>query len=175
MSSTSGFARQRSSSAAASPVVAAASATAGGGAGEGVQGAMLDAPSASNKNWVRLLAISGTAAYSISSKPCPELFLFLVPSLRGLRRHDIVNWAAEPAPLPPPESAGTVAAAARGTAYLPTTGIAFVHLLAYGVWLGSMVWTTFVAGERERATDRVGGGGGAGSGTAEATAASGCL
>ncbi|KAI3423407.1 hypothetical protein D9Q98_010624 [Chlorella vulgaris] len=99
MSSTSGFARQRSSSAAASPVVAAASATAGGGAGEGVQAAMLDAPSASNKNWVRLLAISGT-----------------------------------------------VAAAARGTAYLPTTGIAFVHLLAYGVWLGSMVWTTFVAG-----------------------------
>jgi hypothetical protein len=80
-----------------------------------------------------------------------------VPSLRGLRGHDIVNWVAEPAPLPPPESAVTVAAAARGTAYLPTTGIAFVHLLAYAVWLGSMVWTTFVAGacERERATDRV--------------------
>jgi hypothetical protein len=59
-------------------VVAAASATAGGGAGEDVQGAMLDAPSASNKNWVRLLAISGTA-YSYYSKPCPELLLFLVP------------------------------------------------------------------------------------------------
>ncbi|EFN53418.1 hypothetical protein CHLNCDRAFT_136618 [Chlorella variabilis] len=40
----------------------------------------------------------------------------------------------------------TVAAAARGTAYLPTAGVAFVHLLAYGIWLGSLVWTSFVAG-----------------------------
>jgi hypothetical protein len=65
-----------------------------------VQGAMLDAPSAANKNWVRLLAVSAT-----------------------------------------------VAAAARGTALLPSSGIAFVHLLAYSTWLGSLVWTTFVAGE----------------------------
>jgi hypothetical protein len=43
-------------------------------------------------------------------------------------------------------AAATVAAAARGTAYLPTAGIAFVHLLSYAVWLGAIVWTTFIAG-----------------------------
>lgn len=37
--------------------------------------------------------------------------------------------------------AAVVAAAARGTAYLPATGVAFVHLLAYGSWLGSIVWS----------------------------------
>ena len=42
--------------------------------------------------------------------------------------------------------AATVAAAARGTAYLPQAGMAFVHLLAYSTWLGALVWTTFIAG-----------------------------
>lgn len=41
--------------------------------------------------------------------------------------------------------AATVAAASRGTAYLPAAGIAFVHLLAYAVNLGAIVWTTFIA------------------------------
>ncbi|PSC74334.1 Transmembrane 205 [Micractinium conductrix] len=90
-------ARRRSAGAAATPashpVVAAAAAA------DGVQGDMVDAPSAANKNIVRLLAVSAV-----------------------------------------------VAAAARGTAYLPTAGIAFVHLLAYGSWLGAIVWTTFIAG-----------------------------
>ena len=60
--------------------------------------------------------------------------------------------AASPHSPPPvcallsPLHAAVVAAAARGTAYLPTAGIAFVHLLAYGSWLGAIVWTTFIAG-----------------------------
>ncbi|KAL4459187.1 hypothetical protein ABPG75_014052 [Micractinium tetrahymenae] len=92
---SSGTAQRRSVGVAAShPVVAAASAAAANDDGE-----MLDAPSAANKNVVRLLAATAV-----------------------------------------------VAAAARGTAYLPATGVAFVHLLAYGSWLGSIVWTTFVAG-----------------------------
>ncbi len=39
-----------------------------------------------------------------------------------------------------------MAAASRGTAYLPAAGIAFVHLLAWGTWLGTLVYTTFVVG-----------------------------
>jgi hypothetical protein len=50
------------------------------------------------------------------------------------------NWARVAA------VAATVAAASRGTSYLPATGAAFVHLLAYSTWLGAIVWTTFVAG-----------------------------
>lgn len=92
-------ARRRSVGAAATrasshPVVAAAAAT-----NDGVQGDMVDAPSVSNNNLVRLLAVTAV-----------------------------------------------VAAGARGTAFLPATGVAFVHLLAYGSWLGTIVWTTFVAG-----------------------------
>ena len=53
-----------------------------------------------------------------------------------------------PAPPPPPPHliAATVAASSRGTAVLGLAGISFVHLLAYSVWLGSIFWTTFVAG-----------------------------
>lgn len=40
-----------------------------------------------------------------------------------------------------------MAVASRGTSYLPATGAAFVHLLAYGTWLGALVWQTFIAGE----------------------------
>ncbi|KAL4427167.1 hypothetical protein ABPG77_001171 [Micractinium sp. CCAP 211/92] len=95
MRMSSGPARRRSAGVAAShPITASAAA-----ANEDVQGEMLDAPSAANKNIVRLLAATAV-----------------------------------------------VAAAARGTAYLPATGVAFVHLLAYGTWLGTIVWTTFVAG-----------------------------
>ena len=59
-----------------------------------------------------------------------------------------VVWHQTHAHLPaaPSTAAATVAAAARGTAYLPTAGIAFVHLLSYAVWLGAIVWTTFIAG-----------------------------
>ncbi|KAI7839524.1 hypothetical protein COHA_006707 [Chlorella ohadii] len=50
------------------------------------------------------------------------------------------NWARVAA------VAATVAAASRGTSYLPATGAAFVHLLAYSTWLGAILWVTFVAG-----------------------------
>lgn len=50
------------------------------------------------------------------------------------------NWARVAA------VAVTVAVASRGTSYLPATGAAFVHLLAYGTWLGALVWQTFIAG-----------------------------
>jgi hypothetical protein len=56
-------------------------------------------------------------------------------------------WLSHARRRPLPAAAATVAAAARGTALLPSSGIAFVHLLAYSTWLGSLVWTTFVAGE----------------------------
>lgn len=39
-----------------------------------------------------------------------------------------------------------VAATARGVGFLPTQGVAFVHLLALASWLGSTVWVTFIAG-----------------------------
>jgi hypothetical protein len=39
-----------------------------------------------------------------------------------------------------------VAAAARSTGFLPATGLAFVHVLAYGTWLGTLAWTSFVFG-----------------------------
>lgn len=49
--------------------------------------------------------------------------------------------ARPPLPLSTLLCAAVVAAAARGTAYLPATGVAFVHLLAYASWLGSIVWS----------------------------------
>ncbi|BDA49679.1 probable transmembrane protein 205 at C-terminar half [Coccomyxa sp. Obi] len=36
--------------------------------------------------------------------------------------------------------------AARSTEFLPVKAAGFIHLLAWGVWLGSNVWTTFIAG-----------------------------
>ncbi len=45
-------------------------------------------------------------------------------------------------------TAATVALTAKTSAYLPAQGLAFVHLLAYGTWLGSTIWTTFIAGAR---------------------------
>ena len=35
--------------------------------------------------------------------------------------------------------AAVVAAAARSTEFLPAAGIGFVHVLAYGTWLGTLV------------------------------------
>ena len=43
--------------------------------------------------------------------------------------------------------AATLALAAQSSALLPAQGLGFVHLLAYGTWLGSIAWTTFVAGQ----------------------------
>ena len=40
-----------------------------------------------------------------------------------------------------------VALAAKSSVLLPAQGLSFVHLLAYGTWLGSVIWTTFIAGE----------------------------
>lgn len=42
--------------------------------------------------------------------------------------------------------AGAVAIASRGTALLKPQSVAFVHLIAFGLWLGSNAWTTFFAG-----------------------------
>ncbi|GAB4813111.1 hypothetical protein N2152v2_000157 [Parachlorella kessleri] len=39
-----------------------------------------------------------------------------------------------------------VALAAKSSVLLPAQGLSFVHLLAYGTWLGSVIWTTFIAG-----------------------------
>ncbi len=36
--------------------------------------------------------------------------------------------------------------AARSTEFLPVKAAGFIHVLAWGVWLGSNVWTTFIAG-----------------------------
>lgn len=41
---------------------------------------------------------------------------------------------------------GAVLLAAKGTTALAPQGAAFVHIAAYGVWLGTVVWTTLVAG-----------------------------
>ena len=52
------------------------------------------------------------------------------------------------------------AAAARGTALLPATGVAFVHCLAWGTWLGGVAWTTFITGGLGGGGVYWGGGGG---------------
>ncbi len=39
-----------------------------------------------------------------------------------------------------------VALAARTTEFVPVNVAAFIHVIAWGLWLGSNVWTTFVAG-----------------------------
>ena len=39
-----------------------------------------------------------------------------------------------------------VASLARGTGFLSQTGIGFVHMLAFGSWFGTLVWTSFVLG-----------------------------
>lgn len=39
-----------------------------------------------------------------------------------------------------------MAVAARSTGLLAPQAVAFVHLLAYGLWMGTNVWTTFFAG-----------------------------
>ena len=39
-----------------------------------------------------------------------------------------------------------MALTARGTAALSARAVAFTHLVTFGVWLGSNVWTTFIAG-----------------------------
>lgn len=39
-----------------------------------------------------------------------------------------------------------VAGLARSTGFLPVNGVLFVHMLANATWLGSVVWTTFIAG-----------------------------
>lgn len=43
-------------------------------------------------------------------------------------------------------TAATVAIAAKSSALIPAQGLSFIQLLAYGTWLGSIVWTTFVGG-----------------------------
>ena len=42
--------------------------------------------------------------------------------------------------------AAAVAVAARSTGLLAPQAVAFVHMLAYGIWMGTNVWTTFFAG-----------------------------
>jgi len=42
--------------------------------------------------------------------------------------------------------AAVVATLARGTGFLSQTGIGFVHMLAFGSWFGTLVWTSFVLG-----------------------------
>ncbi|KAK9904742.1 hypothetical protein WJX75_001688 [Coccomyxa subellipsoidea] len=66
--------------------------------GEELSGPML-APSAFNKNWVRLAWVSAA-----------------------------------------------LIVAARSTEFLPVNAAAFIHVMAWGLWLGSNIWTTFIAG-----------------------------
>lgn len=40
-----------------------------------------------------------------------------------------------------------VVLAARSTEFLPTQAAAFLHVAAWGLWLGSNIWTTFIAGQ----------------------------
>ena len=39
-----------------------------------------------------------------------------------------------------------VIVAARSTEYVPVKVAALVHLLAWGLWMGSNIWTTFAVG-----------------------------
>ena len=39
-----------------------------------------------------------------------------------------------------------VALAARSTEFVPVQVAAFIHVISWGLWLGSNIWTTFVAG-----------------------------
>eukprot|EP00803_Ostreobium_quekettii_P006307 evm.model.scf_1937.3 EVM.evm.TU.scf_1937.3 scf_1937:17117-21128(+) len=39
-----------------------------------------------------------------------------------------------------------VVAASRSTAFGPETLMKFIHILAFGIWLGSSVWVTFIGG-----------------------------
>jgi hypothetical protein len=43
-------------------------------------------------------------------------------------------------------AAVAIALAARSTAFLPASAVGFVHIFCYGSWLGTLVWTTFIAG-----------------------------
>lgn len=43
-------------------------------------------------------------------------------------------------------SAAVLAAARFSPAYLSSKALGFVHLLAFGTFLGTNLWTTFVAG-----------------------------
>jgi len=42
--------------------------------------------------------------------------------------------------------AAVVATAARSTGFLPSAGIGFVHMLAFGTWFGTLAWTSFIFG-----------------------------
>ena len=136
-------ARRRSAGAAATPTVVAAAAA----ANDGVQGEMLDAPSTANKNLVRFVAVAGAhALLAVFWACCTTAHAHALLRFHNQRAPVLQKYAtARVSPLIIAVAA-TVAAAARGTAYLPTAGIAFVHLLSYAVWLGAIVWTTFIAG-----------------------------
>jgi prepilin signal peptidase PulO-like enzyme (type II secretory pathway) len=41
---------------------------------------------------------------------------------------------------------GTVAAAAYSTSFLPAAAVGFVHMLAFGMWFGTLGWTSFIFG-----------------------------
>ena len=40
-----------------------------------------------------------------------------------------------------------IVVAARSTEYVPAKVAALIHLLAWGLWLGSNIWTTFAVGK----------------------------
>jgi len=42
--------------------------------------------------------------------------------------------------------AATVAAAAYSTSFLPAAAVGFVHMLAFGMWFGTLGWTSFIFG-----------------------------
>jgi hypothetical protein len=42
--------------------------------------------------------------------------------------------------------AATIACAAYSTSYLPAAAVGFVHMLSYGMWLGTLGWTSFIFG-----------------------------
>lgn len=43
-------------------------------------------------------------------------------------------------------SAAAVAAAAGSSAFLPSKAAAFIHVAAFGIWLGTIMWNTFFVG-----------------------------
>ena len=42
--------------------------------------------------------------------------------------------------------AATTAAAAYSTSFLPSAAVGFVHMLAFGMWFGTLGWTSFIFG-----------------------------
>lgn len=45
-------------------------------------------------------------------------------------------------------TAAVIVATAKASGHLPAQALSFLHLAAYGTWLGAIIWTTFIAGAK---------------------------